>query len=169
MIKRKRRNYPMKQVSKTARIMLNGNIEKVFPLFSPLEEKKWDNSWNPDFLYPSNGEFVENLVFKTKASDKTEKAFYWTISYLNRQDHLVIYTVFTENRVWIIKVQCVDIGKNKTEAEIKYTFTSLNEKGIAMNREALEKMYKNELKDWEAAINHFLTTGKSFNHQHHFQ
>jgi len=28
----------------------------------------------------------------------------------------------------------------------------------------LKKMYKKELKDWEAAINHFLETGKSFNH-----
>jgi hypothetical protein len=61
-------------------------------------------------------------------------------------------------------VQCEDIGKNKTAAEIKYTFTGLNEKGIEINRESLEKMYENGLKDWEAAINHFLETGKILHH-----
>jgi len=93
----------MKQISNTARIILNDSIEKVFLLFSPLEEKKWDNDWNPDFLYPQKGEFIENLVFKTKSSNKFEKEFNWIISYLNTKDHLVIYTVFTENRVWTIK------------------------------------------------------------------
>ena len=158
----------MKQISNTAKIILNDSVKKVFPLFSPLEEKKWENGWNPDFLYPPKGEFVENLVFKTKSSNNSEKEFNWITSYLNTKDRLVIYTVFTVNRVWTIKVRCEDMGKNKTEAEIKYTFTSLNEKGIAINRESLEKMYKEKLKDWETAINHFLTTGKSFNHSHHF-
>lgn len=154
----------MNQISNTARIILNDSIEKVFPLFSPLEEKKWENDWNPDFLYPSNGEFVENLVFNTKSSNKIEKKFNWIISYLDIKDYLVVYTVFTENRVWTIKVQCVDIEKNKTAAEIKYTFTSLNKKGIEINRESLEKMYKKDLKDWETAINYFLKTGKISNH-----
>ena len=77
---------------------------------------------------------------------------------------MVIYTVFTENRVWTIKVQCADIEKNKTEAEITYTFTSLNEKGIEINRESLETMYEKKLKDWEIAINYFLETGKTLSH-----
>jgi len=154
----------MKQISNSARIILNDSIEKVFPLFSPLEEKKWDNSWNPDFLYPPKGEFVENLVFKTKSNNKIEKEFNWIISYLNAKDYLVIYNVFTENRVWTIKVQCADIEKNKTEAEITYTFTGLNEKGIEINRESLETMYEKKLKDWEIAINYFLETGKTLSH-----
>ncbi len=154
----------MNQISNTARIILEGSIENVFPLFSPIEEKKWEGDWNPDFLYPANGEFVENLVFKTKSHHKTEKEYNWIISHLDTKNYLVVYTVFTENRVWTIKVQCEDIGKNKTAAEIKYTFTSLNEKGIEINRESLEKMYEKELKDWEAAINHFLETRKVFHH-----
>ena len=154
----------MKQISNSARIIFNDSIEKVFPLFSPLEEKKWDNSWNPDFLYPPKGEFVENLVFKIKSNNKIEKEFNWIISYLNAKDYLVIYNVFTENRVWTIKVQCADIEKNKTEAEITYTFTGLNEKGIEINRESLETMYEKKLKDWEIAINYFLETGKTLSH-----
>lgn len=150
----------MKQISKTARILLNGNIEKVFPLFSPLEEKKWVPDWNPDFLYPPNGDFIENLVFKTKSSNEFEKEFNWITSYLNIEEFLVIYTVFTINRVWTIKVKCSTIDINKTEAEVSYTFTALNEKGNSINKDSLAIMYKNELKDWEASINFFLETGK---------
>ncbi len=154
----------MKQISKTARIVLKDNIGNVFPLFSALGEKKWVQGWNPDFLYPPKGDFTENLVFKTKSNNDFEKDFNWITSYLNLKEYLVIYTVFTENRVWTIKVKCNIIEKDKTEAEITYTFTGLNEKGNKINSESLVKMYKNELKDWENAINYFLESGKMLEH-----
>ncbi len=142
------------------KIIFNKKIEKVFPLFSALEEKKWVQGWNPEFIYPIEGDFIENSVFKTKSKNDFEMEFNWITSYLNTKEYLVIYTVFTENRVWTIKVKCEIKENNKTEAEITYTFTGLNQKGNEINSESLEKMYKEELKDWEVAINHFLETGK---------
>ncbi len=149
-----------KQISNTATIQLNDFVEKVFPLFSPLGEKKWVNGWDPLFLYPKSGEFSENLVFKTKSSNTIEKEFNWILSYLNQKDFIVVYTVFTENRVWTIKVQCEKYGNKKTKAKIQYTFTGLNETGDKINKESLEKMFNQKLKNWEDAINYFLETGK---------
>jgi hypothetical protein len=150
----------MEQISRTARIILNDRIEKVFPLFSPLGEKKWVNGWSPDFLFPINGDFKENLVFKTESSNTAEEEYNWITSYLSKEEYLVVYTVFTENRVWTIKVQCIKTNLEKTEAQIIYTFTGLNKIGDEINRDSLEKMYSKDLKDWEHAINYYLDTGE---------
>jgi len=152
--------FSSKQISKSATIQLNGGIEIVFPLFTPLGEIKWVPGWSPEFLFPESGTLKENLVFKTKSSNSVEEVFNWITSYLNKEEHLVVYTVFTSNRVWTIKVRCEAHGTEQTKAEISYTFTGLNETGNALNEKALEKMYASDLKDWEAAINYFLTTGK---------
>jgi hypothetical protein len=149
----------MQQVSKTSKIILNGSITEVFPLFSAIGEKKWVQGWYPEFIYPGNGDFVENAVFKTKSNNTFEKEFNWITSYLNEKDCLVVYTVFTKNRVWTIKVNCTTV-EEKTQAEITYTYIGLNEKGNKLNGDAIEKMFRNNLSDWEAAINYFLKTGE---------
>jgi hypothetical protein len=55
-------------------------------------------------------------------------------------------------------VSCVAQGSN-TNATISYTYTGLTEKGNLKNEVALNDMFASELKDWEAAINHYLETG----------
>ena len=150
------KNPSDKQVSKTAAIILKDEINKVFPLFSPMGEKKWVEGWDPEFIYPANGDWLENMVFRTKTGNASEKIYNWVLSHLNPKDYLVVYTVFTENRVWTIKVQCTGLEKKKTRAEITYTFVAINEKGNELNIEAIEKMYMHELKDWEEAVNNFL-------------
>jgi hypothetical protein len=150
------KNSSNKQVSKTATILLSDEINKVFPLFSPMEERKWVESWNPEFIYPANGNWVENMVFRTKAGNASEKIYNWVLTYFNPKAYQAVYTVFTENRVWTIKVQCTPHEENETKAEITYTFTAFNEKGYSLNIDAIEKMYRNELKDWEETVNYFL-------------
>jgi hypothetical protein len=56
-------------------------------------------------------------------------------------------------------VQC-NIVASKTTAEVCYTYTALTEEGDGLNRQALEKMFAHDLKDWEAAINYYLKHGK---------
>lgn len=154
------KNPSDKQVSKSATILLKDEINKVFLLFSPLGERKWAEGWDPEFIYPENGDWVENMVFKTEAGNTIEKNYNWILSHLNPKDYQVVYTVFTENRVWTIKVQCTAQKKNETKAVITYTFAAFNEKGQKLNIEAIEKMYRHGLKDWEEAVNCFLMSKK---------
>jgi hypothetical protein len=149
-----------KQISKFSTIILNGNIQEVFPLFSPKGEEKWVSGWQPEYIYPDTGDFVENMVFKTKSSYKSEQTYNWTLTYLNTELSRAVYTVNTPNRVWAIKVQCTMLEKFKTVAVVTYTYTALNNIGEKLNRDALEKMFRLELKDWEEAINHYLKTGE---------
>ena len=61
-----------KILSRTTKINVNESIEKVFPLFSPLGEKKWIAGWDPTFIYPTTGKFEENLIFKTDSTNEHE-------------------------------------------------------------------------------------------------
>ncbi len=150
------KNQSDTQVSKTAVIFLRDEINNVFPLFSPMGEKKWVENWDPLFIHPANGDWVENMVFQTKAGNATERIYNWVLSNLNPKAYQVVYTVFTENRVWTVKVECTVSEKSLTKAEITYVFTAFNEKGYALNIEAIEKMYRHGLKDWEEAMNRYL-------------
>lgn len=156
-------NYHSKQITRSAEIKLNADIDEVFPLFSPKGEMLWVTGWEPTFLFPQEGEPWDMLVFKTKASNLHENEFLWTTSHLDFENKLVVYTVFTDNRVWTIKVRCKCLIDNRTSTEISYTFTSLNSLGEEVNKAALDKMYQHNLKDWEEAINHYLINGTKIN------
>jgi hypothetical protein len=71
------------------------------------------------------------------------------------------YTVFTPERIWWITIQCrKDVPLQITEADITYTYIGLTDRGNMVNDKALQMMYAHDLRDWEKAINHYLTTGE---------
>jgi len=39
-------NFKSERISKTAGLIINGNVEKVFPLFGAFEERKWAEGWD---------------------------------------------------------------------------------------------------------------------------
>lgn len=150
------------RISRTACISLKASIEEVFPLFGPLREKEWAFGWAPEVLYPESHRVEEKMIFRTPGVDGD---YVWVISKYDSIQHLVEYTVHTENRIWFITVQCTEEGR-QTIASVTYTYTSLNEGAIALNRQALGEMYRHELKDWEEAINHYLATGHLLRPEH---
>ncbi len=147
------------RITRTASISVHEKIENIFPLFGAFEERKWADGWNPVLIYPAAETMGEGTTFRT-AGNGEEKEFLWRVTRYEPQQHLVQYLVSTENRYWTITVNCSPADHDITTAEITYTYIGLNSLGNALNSRALEKMYSQNLKDWEKAINHFLETGK---------
>lgn len=154
-------NFRAKRVSKTATIEVNGNIETSFPLFGAFEERKWAEGWNPTLIYPAEEIVEEGTTFKTTGPGHGETELLWIVSKYQPENNLIQYLVSTPNRYWTITVKCnQSLDKNKTTAEITYTFIGLNDSGNIINEHSLEKMYAYNLKDWEEAINYYLDKGK---------
>lgn len=150
-------DFKPERISKTASFLVNGKIEKVFPLFGPVREKEWAEGWEPEIIFSNSKLVEEHMIFRTPAS--TDEEYYtWVITQFDECNHHIEYAVSTMNRVWFIRVSCQPAG-DKTEALVSYTYTGLNEKGNELNRIALTKMYAQDLKDWQEAINHYLATG----------
>ena len=146
-------------IEQSAQIVLKAPIEVVFPLFGPIEEKKWARGWDPKVLYPKGKDFTEGMVFRTPSTNSKEDWFYWTLACL--QDlHLVRYLVSTSNRLWTINIVFSKDANQHTAALVGYRYTGFNETGKLLNQDALKEMFKYNLKDWERAVNHYLSTGK---------
>ena len=148
--------FKSEKVSRTETITINGNIQKVFPLFGAFEERKWAEGWNPTLLYPSSEIIEEGTTFKTVGHGNVEKEFLWRVSKYESDEYLIQYLVSTENRYWTITIKCYSASETQTKATITYTFIGLNELGNRINSQLLEKMYANNLKDWQEAINYYL-------------
>lgn len=149
--------FKSEKISRTESIVLNGNVSRVFPLFGAFKEKKWAEGWNPTPIYVSADTIEEGTTFKTKSHGFGEPEYIWRINKYEPQKNLIQYLVFSPNRYWTITVKCTSISDHKTSAEITYTFIGLNVLGNHLDEHFLDKMYEHRLKDWEQAINVFLS------------
>lgn len=148
---------PGERISREASFTVNTSVEVAFPLFGPIREKLWAEGWDPKVIYGTSD--VElHMIFQTPGSFEGEEKYTWVITQYDPGQFLVEYTVSTENRVWFIRVQCAS-AVSKTKVTVRYTYTSLTERGNDLNRIALEKMFSSDLNDWADAINHYLEHG----------
>lgn len=150
--------FQAENISKSAKIHLNATVHEVFPLFGPFEERKWADGWNPTLLFPENEEVIEGATFTTEGN-RLEGQYTWRINQYHPEHHHIQYFVFTPNRHWTIDIRCEATDSYSSSATIEFSFTGLNPDGNQMNEQALEEMYEVDLKDWEKAINYYLSTG----------
>ncbi|MGD8780955.1 MAG: hypothetical protein PVH88_18560 [Ignavibacteria bacterium] len=144
-------NFNANQVQRTYKIELNGTIEKVFPLFTPIEEKKWAEGWEPQVIYPLEEEIKAEMIFRSKHID--EYPTYWVIADYKPEEHFIRYINFTyDYRVVMLKIKCNKIPNGKTEAVINYTFTGLSEKGNKYVESITESHYKEYISSWQTDI-----------------
>jgi hypothetical protein len=158
------KSFRAERLSRVATITLNGSLEKVFPLFGAIEEKKWADGWDPVVLYPLSDQLEKGMVFTTTGHGHGESKYAWIVSGYQMENHLIEYIVSTVNRYWVISIECVPTSATETKATIRYTYTGLTELGNEINRHAIEKMYARNLEDWQEAINHYLRTGEVLRH-----
>lgn len=160
------RNFKSERLSRTATFNVNGNIETVFPLFGAFEERKLDHSWKPELIYPDSEIISKGTTFRTYVQHEhssSEKEFIWHVINYQPDRHLIEYLVSTSNRIWNVEVFCVPVSNQQTNIIVTYTYIGLNELGNELNKKAIEDMFKNNLKDWEEGINHYLKTGHAIN------
>jgi hypothetical protein len=148
-------DFKAERISRTASFVVNAEIEKTFPLFGPVREMAWAEGWNPHLVYSETKDVEARMIFETPGRFEGEEKYTWIITQYFPQEYLIEYAVSTPERIWFITVQCEGFG-NKTKTTVTYTFTGLTERGNKRNNEALSKMYADNLKDWEEAINSYL-------------
>lgn len=157
-----------KIISKASSIELEGGLEQVFPLFGPVREKEWAEGWNPRMVLPYPDLVEEHMVFQTESGHPEDPSpATWIVSKYDPDHWFIEYTVFTQARIWWISVECREEERAaRTSATIKYTYLGLDEEANRLNQTALERMFRQDLKDWEHAINHYLKTGTLLSHSH---
>ena len=148
-----------KRIERTASFIVKASVEKVFPLFGPIREKEWAAGWEPQVIYSQHPEVEEHMIFKTASNNSDEKEYMWVVAQYKPAQFFIEYQVSTHQRIWFITVECKPQQEN-TVVSVTYLYTGLTDAGSRINQESLAKMFAHDLKDWEEAINYYLSTGK---------
>ncbi len=147
-----------KRATRTQNLRLNAPIDRVFPLFEPINEMKWAYGWKLELIYPKTEMIEEGLVFKTKGLASAEKI--WIISKLDKEQFQIEYlNIEPEFLLGKILINCEKNSDNTTTAVVTYIYTALSERGNDYINTFTAEFFKNWLDSWEKAINFFLDTG----------
>jgi hypothetical protein len=148
-----------KRIIKSATITLNGTINEVLPLFGAREEQKWEPNWKPEFIYPKEKEDEKNNVFRTEhtAGDSHHSIVsYWVMTEFSKELNRVSYAIFSGHDITTISIQCDAVNDSTTKAVVEYVMTSLDDHGGKLIELKSEKIFSQNLADWEDAINQYL-------------
>ncbi len=150
------------RIERSASFLVKAPIEKTFPLFGPIREKEWAAGWEPQVIYSEHPEVEEHMIFKTAGNNPEEKEYVWVVAQYKPAEFFIEYQVSTHQRIWFITVKCKPQQEN-TLVSVTYSYTGLTDIGNRINQESLAKMFAHDLRDWEEAINFYLSTGKRMN------
>jgi hypothetical protein len=153
--------FVAERLTRTASILLHGPIDAAFPLFGPVEEKKWARGWNPTVLYPPSATLEEGMVFTTPAHHQGEADYHWIVARYEPDRHSVTYVVSAPTRIWTITIRCTSARDAETKASITYTFTGIDDAGNALNARTAAAIFGDNLSDWEESINDYLSAQRA--------
>ena len=147
-------------VRRTGQISLHGPVEKVFPLFGPVDEAKWAPGWEPSIKYGSNAEL--GTVFTTETS--THPAI-WIVTRYDAKSHDMQYTtVFPEDRVVQLDIACTRADAAETRCDVACAITALSGSATAAVEHYTQERHDERVAHWRTAINYYLQTGTRIEH-----
>lgn len=158
-------SFTAKRVGHSHTIQVNDIPDRIFPLFTPEEEKKWAAGWDFDLIYASGNTPEENLIFTTEAHDHGQSGAIWIISRYDPTGYFIEYQRIEPGvKIGRIRIKCQAAEPEKTLATIEYVYTALTEKGNEFIDGFTADEYLTFIGQWEQAINYYLKTGKTLSH-----
>jgi len=131
---------------------------EVFPLLCPVREKDWDPDWDCQVLYSRSGRAEEDCVFRTVDEEGIEEIWYFT-EHDPATYRLQLVRLCPPSRAGKIEIVLRETGAASCEADVAYTFVSLDEEGDRFLADYTKARYTEFMKAWEHALNHYLQTG----------
>ena len=143
------------RVIRTYTQQLVAEPSKVFPLLCPVREADWIDGWDPLAVFSQSGIAEPDCVFITRASPND------AIWYITRHepDNGFVEMIKITPSVTVCKLSIqLHPVQSGSGATITYAHTSLGPEGDAFVAEFTEEHYRKFMQEWEARINHYLST-----------
>jgi hypothetical protein len=161
--------------------------ERVFPLLCPVREAAWVPGWQYRLIYSDSGVAELGCIFTTpssaapnsfqpspRGSDSSDQTSSdsassnpvhsettWITTDYDPAAFRIAYVWINPGRVATeLRIQLMPTEQGETQTRIRYRYTGLSPEG---NREVEgydRKWFEAKMQGWEAAINHYLCTGK---------
>lgn len=131
------------------RITVDLPADQAFMLFTPAGEERWVEGWAPRYVHPADGRTEAGMVFSTGSGDETT---HWLLADFDRAAHRSRYVRCTPaSRMTVVEVQCRAIDGARTEVDVGYTLTALNDAGLAAI-DCFARGFVAMIDGWAAAI-----------------
>jgi hypothetical protein len=136
--------------------------ETVFPLLCPVREAEWVPDWQYRLIYSQSGFAEAGCVFITEEDGREAT---WVVTEYDAERFRIGFVWVDPGMVSAqIRIELEPVGtpdsRLKTSARIRYTYTGLSPKGNREVERYDEGWFRKKMQGWEAAINHYLQTGK---------
>ena len=133
--------------------------EQVFPLLCPVREADWLPGWRYNLVYSDSGFAELGCIFTTPNQGSPDTT--WIVVDYDPSAFRITFVWVNPGRIATeLRIQLDRADDGSTRSHIRYRYTGLSPEG---NRE-LEgydrKWFEARMLKWEAAINHYLQTGK---------
>jgi hypothetical protein len=152
-------SFKAKRVTRSFVQTIYAEPVKVHSLICPVKEAEWLDGWDYDLIFSQSGVAEHGCVFISRADG--EKNTIWLITKRDDQNYKTEFARMTpESRVGHLTVRIEDGGNHTSRVHISYTFTALNAAGNQFIENFSEENFVKDMKFWEAALNHYLKTGK---------
>ena len=134
--------------------------ETVFPLLCPVREADWVPGWQYTMIYSKSGDAEAGCVFTTPNDDGTQTT--WLVTEYDPARLRIGFAWVNPGQVAAqIEIYLKKNSKGATTAVIRYTYTGLSTAGNQEVERYDKKLFEQKMQGWEAAINHYLRTGKA--------
>lgn len=151
--------FKSKRVTRNYIQTINAEPSKVHALICPVKEAEWLDGWDYDLIFSQSGFAEAGCVFISRTEG--EKETIWLITKRDDQNYETEFARITpESRIAYLTVRIEDGGHHTSRMHIAYTFTALTEDGNQFIENFTEKNFVQDMKFWEATLNHYLETGR---------
>ena len=134
--------------------------ETVFPLLCPVREADWVPGWQYTMIYSKSGVAEAGCVFTTPNDDGTQTT--WLVTEYDPARLRIGFAWVNPGQIAAqIEISLKKNSKGATTAVIRYTYTGLSTAGNQQVERYDKKWFEQKMQGWEAAINHYLRTGKA--------
>ena len=137
---------------------LDAPIEQVMPLLTAARENEWAAMFQPQILHPGEPPGGLRGVFLTgEGADQT----LWTMTeYDPPRGHVAYFRTIPGVLATHIDIRLEKEGPSRCRAAVSYTDAALTPAGNPRVEAVTEDRYREQMVEWEKALNHYLTTGK---------
>jgi hypothetical protein len=153
-------NFKAKRITRNYVQRIQAAPSVVHALICPVREAEWLDGWDYRLIFSHSGLAEKGCVFTSRIPG--EKDTIWLIT---RRDDAACETHFAritpDSRVAEVTVRIDDGGEQTCHVNISYTITALTEAGNTFIDNFTEENFVNDMKFWEATMNHYLKTGKA--------
>ena len=148
----------LRRVTRTYVQRLAAPPERVMPLLTAARENEWAAMFQPRILHPGETPGGRHGVFLT--GEGAEETLWTMTAYDPESGHVGYFrTIPGTIAVHIeIRLEREDVGRCR--ATVTYTYAALRPAGNQRVEAMTEERYREQMVEWERALNHYLATGQ---------